>query len=53
MDYIVWGHYRIQKDLAESLIGTVLKFKAESATIKYLYAIERWRKWARAKSVIT
>ena len=27
------------KDLAESLIGTVLKFKAESTTKKYLYAM--------------
>ena len=41
------------KDLAESLLGTVLKSRAVSTTKKYLYAIDRWRQWARAKTEIS
>ena len=41
------------KGLAGSLMGTVLKSRAASTTKKYLYAIERWRKWAAAKQEIS
>ena len=41
------------KGLANSLLGTVLKSKADSTTKKYLYAIERWRQWAMSKAEIT
>ena len=41
------------KRLAESLISTVLQSKAESTTKKYLYAINRWRKWARENEEIS
>lgn len=40
------------KELADSLIETVLKSRAGSTTNKYLYAIERWRQWAATKREI-
>lgn len=41
------------KELAESLLGRVLRSKAGSTTKKYLYAINRWRIWARSKDEIS
>lgn len=43
---------KLQK-LANSLMGTILKSRADSTTKKYLYAIERWRQWAFSKEEIT
>ena len=40
------------KELAQSLIGTVLKSRADSTTKKYLYAIDRWRRWAKSNEEI-
>lgn len=41
------------KDLARSLIGTVLESRAASTTKKYYYAINRWRQWAASKEEIS
>ena len=39
--------------LASALPDTVLQSRADSTTKKYLYAFQRWRVWAEARSEVT
>ena len=39
--------------LAESLPKTALRSRVDSATMKYLYAFQRWKKWALLRKEVT
>ena len=39
--------------LAESLPKTALRSRADSTTTKYLYAFQRWKKWALLRKEVT
>ena len=41
------------RGLKESLLQTVLSSRAPSTSKKYLYAVERWRRWADGKAEIS
>lgn len=51
----MWEMYKELKDpcLTELARDTVMKSRADSTTIKYLYAFERWRQWASDKEEIS
>ena len=57
-DSEVWKPLRDLQDpqlrrLATKLPGVILSGKADSTTRKYLYAYEKWRRWAESQSEVT
>ena len=41
------------RHLADSLPDTVLRSRADSTTTKYLYAFQRWKRWAEPRDEVT